>query len=82
MSGAIPDSLYPRFSDGEFERRHARARTLMSSEELSALVVYGHSGMPVLFAQSQNHVSNAREMASIETSWGGADSAATIALVV
>jgi Xaa-Pro aminopeptidase len=108
MPDAIPDSLYPRFSDVEFERRHARARTLMSGEELSALVVYGHSGMsrhmqadvlwlsgffgnrnnyvamvdggaPVLFAQSHNHVPNAREMASIETRWGGADSAATIA---
>ncbi|MFN9152549.1 MAG: aminopeptidase P family N-terminal domain-containing protein, partial [bacterium] len=108
MSGAIPDSLYPRFSDAEFERRHARARTLMSGEGLAALVVYGHSGMsrhmqadvlwlsgffgnrnnsvamvdggaPVLFAQSHNHVPNAREMASIETRWGGADSAATIA---
>ena len=108
MPAAIPDFLYPRFSDAEFERRHARARTLMSGEGLAALVVYGHSGMsrhmqadvlwlsgffgnrnnyvamvdggaPVLFAQSHNHVPNAREMASIETRWGGADSAATIA---
>jgi Xaa-Pro aminopeptidase len=104
----MQESLYPRFSDAEFVRRHARARQLMATEGLAALVVYGHSGMsrhmqadvlwlsgffgnrnnyvamvdggaPVLFAQSHNHVPNAREMASIETRWGGADSAATIA---
>jgi Xaa-Pro aminopeptidase len=108
MDPSMQQSLYPRFSDAEFARRHALARGLMATEGLAALVVYGHSGMsrhmqadvlwlsgffgnrnnyvvvvdggaPVLFAQSHNHVPNAREMASIETRWGGADSAATIA---
>ena len=34
---------------------------------------------PVLFAQTHNHVPNAREMSSIETRWGGPDSAVTVA---
>ncbi len=34
---------------------------------------------PVLFAQTHNHVPNAREISSIETRWGGADSGATVA---
>jgi Xaa-Pro aminopeptidase len=101
------ESLYPRFSDAEFARRHAAARALMDREGFAALVVYGNSSMsrhaqaevlwltgflgnrtnyaamvaggaPVLFAQSHNHVPNAREMSSVETRWGGADSAATL----
>lgn len=36
-------------------------------------------GEPVLFAQSHNHVPNAREASSIRTEWGGPDSAATVA---
>lgn len=38
-------SLYPRFSDAEFARRHAAARTLMDSEGVEALIVYGNSGI-------------------------------------
>ena len=37
--------LYPRFSAGEFARRHAAARALMAAEGLDALVVYGNSGI-------------------------------------
>ncbi len=37
--------LYPRFSAGEFARRHAAARSLMAAEGLDALVVYGNSGI-------------------------------------
>jgi hypothetical protein len=37
--------LYPRFSAGEFKRRHAAARALMESEGVNALVMYGDSGV-------------------------------------
>ena len=37
--------LYPRFSDAEFARRHAAARSLMQAEALDALVVFGNSGL-------------------------------------
>ena len=37
---------------------------------------------PVLLAQSYNHVQNAREVSSIETRWGGGDSAVTVARYV
>ncbi len=36
---------YPRFSDAEFERRYALARELMRREGLSALVIFGNSGI-------------------------------------
>jgi len=36
---------YPRFSDAEFERRNNLARDLMRREELSALVIFGNSGI-------------------------------------
>jgi Xaa-Pro aminopeptidase len=36
-------------------------------------------GEPVLYVQSHNHVSNAREAATIRTEWGGRDSGSTIA---
>src|SRR5207253_3916857 len=39
-------------------------------------------GDPILFAQSHNHVPNAREVAGIETRWGGVSSARTVAQVV
>lgn len=38
-------SLYPRFSDAEFARRHAAALALLAAEEVDALVVYGNSGI-------------------------------------
>lgn len=38
-------ALYPRFSEAEFARRHAEARSLMSGEGVDALVVYGNSGI-------------------------------------
>lgn len=38
-------SLYPRFSDAEFARRHAAALALLVAEEVDALVVYGNSGI-------------------------------------
>ena len=38
-------SLYPRFSDAEFARRHAAALVLMAAEHVDALVVYGNSGI-------------------------------------
>jgi Xaa-Pro aminopeptidase len=104
----VTSELYPRFSAGEFARRHAAARALMAATGIDALVVYGNSGIsrhnhadihylcgflgnrnnyvvlpargePVLFAQSYNHVPNAREASSIRTEWGGRDSAATVA---
>lgn len=37
--------LYPRFSTGEFARRHAAARAVMAAEGVEALVVYGNSGI-------------------------------------
>ncbi len=37
--------LYPRFSDAEFERRHAAARALMAAHGVDVLVVYGNSGI-------------------------------------
>ena len=37
--------LYPRFSTGEFARRHAAARSSMAAAGLDALVVYGNSGI-------------------------------------
>jgi Xaa-Pro aminopeptidase len=37
------------------------------------------TGDPVLFAQSHNHVPNAREASAIETRWGGVSSARTVA---
>lgn len=42
-------------------------------------VVLPAAGSPVLFAQSYNHVPNAREVSSIETRWGGEDSGVTVA---
>lgn len=36
---------YPRFSDAEFERRGNLARELMQREGLSALVIFGNSGI-------------------------------------
>ena len=36
---------YPRFTDAEFERRNNLARDLMRREELSALVIFGNSGI-------------------------------------
>ena len=36
---------YPRFSDAEFERRKDLARDLMRREGLSALVIFGNSGI-------------------------------------
>jgi len=36
-------------------------------------------GDPVLFAQSYNHLPNAREVSSVETRWGGTDSAMSVA---
>jgi len=41
----LTTELYPRFSAGEFARRHAAARALMAAEGLDALVVYGNSGI-------------------------------------
>jgi Xaa-Pro dipeptidase len=37
--------LYPRFSDAEFERRYAAARSLMATEGVEALIVFGNSGI-------------------------------------
>lgn len=37
--------LYPRFSSGEFARRHAATRAVMAAAGLDALVVYGNSGI-------------------------------------
>ncbi len=45
-------------------------------------VVLPAAGDPVLFVQSYNHVPNAREVSSIETRWGGADSGVTVARYV
>jgi Xaa-Pro aminopeptidase len=42
-------------------------------------VVLPVTGDPVLFAQSHNHVPNAREVSAIETRWGGVSSARTVA---
>ncbi len=42
---AMASALYPRFSDAEFERRHAAARSLMDAEGVEALIVYGNSGI-------------------------------------
>ncbi len=42
-------------------------------------VAMARAGEPVLFAQTYNHVPNAREMSSVETRWGGADSAVSVA---
>ncbi len=42
-------------------------------------VAMTRAGEPVLYAQSHNHVPNAREAASIRTEWGGNDSAVTVA---
>jgi Xaa-Pro aminopeptidase len=42
-------------------------------------VVLAVTGAPVLFAQSHNHVPNAREVSAIETRWGGVSSARTVA---
>jgi len=36
---------YPRFSDAEFQRRNNLARDLMQREGLSALVIFGNSGI-------------------------------------
>lgn len=36
---------YPRFSEAEFERRNSLARDLMRREGLSALVIFGNSGI-------------------------------------
>lgn len=41
----MSEPLYPRFSEGEFKRRHAAARALMAAEGIDALVVYGDSGV-------------------------------------
>lgn len=100
--------IYPRFSAGEFARRHAAVRALMARHGIDVLVVYGNSSLyrhnqadihyltgflgnrnnyvvfpahaaPVLFAQSFNHVPNAREISAIETRWGGIQSSRTVA---
>ncbi len=42
-------------------------------------VVLPAAGEPVLFAQSHNHVPNAREVSAIATRWGGVSSARTVA---
>ncbi len=42
-------------------------------------VVLPAAGDPVLFAQSHNHVPNAREVSAIETRWGGVSSARAVA---
>jgi Xaa-Pro dipeptidase len=42
-------------------------------------VVLPAAGEPVLFAQSHNHVPNAREVSAIATRWGGISSARTVA---
>ena len=42
-------------------------------------VVLPATGDPVLFAQSHNHVPNAREVSAIETRWGGVSSARSVA---
>ncbi|MBI3076651.1 MAG: aminopeptidase P family protein [Deltaproteobacteria bacterium] len=42
-------------------------------------VVLPAQGDPVLFAQSYNHVPNAREVSAIETRWGGTNSATSVA---
>lgn len=36
---------YPRFSDAEFQRRNELTRELMRREDLSALVIFGNSGI-------------------------------------
>jgi len=62
--------------------RHAQADVLWLSGffgNRNNYVAMAGGSAPMLFAQSHNHVPNACEMASIETRWGGADSAATIA---
>lgn len=38
------DRLYPRFTDGEFQRRHERVRNLMRQNEVEALLVAGGPG--------------------------------------
>lgn len=35
---------YPRFSQGEIDRRHAAARAIMEERGVEALLVFGHSG--------------------------------------
>jgi Xaa-Pro dipeptidase len=45
LARAMPASLYPRFSEAEFARRHAAARALMDAEEVEALIVFGNSGL-------------------------------------
>lgn len=42
-------------------------------------VVLPAQGDAVLFAQTHNHVPNAREISSVETRWGGTDSAQAVA---
>lgn len=45
----------------------------------TAYVVLPAHGDPLLFAQSYNHVPNAREVSAVETRWGGTDSARSVA---
>lgn len=41
----MPDALYPRFSDAEFDRRYEAARALMAAHGVDVLVIYGNSGI-------------------------------------
>jgi Xaa-Pro dipeptidase len=62
--------------------RHAQADQMWLSGffgNRNNYVAMASGALPVLFAQTHNHVPNAREMASIETRWGGADTARTLA---
>ncbi|MGH7904521.1 MAG: M24 family metallopeptidase [Candidatus Dormibacteraceae bacterium] len=44
MATEVGDRLYPRFTAGEFERRHRAVREAMAGAEVSALVVFGNRG--------------------------------------
>ncbi len=62
--------------------RHAQADQMWLSGffgNRNNYVAMANGAAPVLFAQTHNHVPNAREMASVETRWGGADSGRTLA---
>ncbi|HWI14644.1 MAG TPA: Xaa-Pro peptidase family protein [Burkholderiales bacterium] len=41
----MTNELYPRFSNAEFDRRYAAARTLMAAHGIDVLVIYGNSGI-------------------------------------
>jgi creatinase len=45
MQFSMNETLYPRFSEAEFARRHKAARAVMVAEEIEALVVFGNSGI-------------------------------------